>query len=110
MYKWTDENGQVHYSQTKPPAQKADTMKIKDSKPAQAKQTQKKDQPEKFQDENNPAEQARKKNCEIAKLNLATYQNSKRVKRPDGTVVELDDNLRQSKIKEAQAMIEQNCK
>ena len=110
MYKWTDENGQIHYSQTKPPSQKADTMHIKDSKPAQQEQAPGRDEAARSEDEDNPEAKARKTNCEIARANLATYQNSDRVKLPDGTVVEVTDELRASKVKEAQAMIENNCK
>ncbi|MFO7592790.1 MAG: DUF4124 domain-containing protein [Pseudomonadota bacterium] len=109
MYKWTDENGQVHYSQTKPSSQKADTMHIKDSKSEQ-QEPPKKDETTQREDQDNPAVQAQKMNCEIGRSNLETYQNSERVKLPDGSVVDVTDDLRKSKIKEAQQMIDNNCK
>jgi hypothetical protein len=53
--------------------------------------------------------EARKRNCDIARANMEVYKNSERIKKPDGTIVTLSDEMREAKIKEAQAMIDANC-
>jgi hypothetical protein len=117
LYKWVDENGSVHYSQ-KPPeksATKSEQMQVKDSNPYQTRQEKaataekkKEDQPE-TTDEAARVVEARKKNCEIARQNMATFQNSARVKQSDGTIITLSEEMRAAKIKETQALINAYC-
>ncbi|MEJ2406492.1 MAG: hypothetical protein P8171_19790, partial [Candidatus Thiodiazotropha sp.] len=54
--------------------------------------------------------EAKRRNCEAAKSNLEVYKNSKKVQQPDGTVITLSDEMREMKIKEAQKMVDANCK
>ncbi len=109
LYKWTDEEGNVHYSQTRPEETKADRMQIKDSKKPQQKQEEESVEPPENAGQDPRKLEARKRNCDIARANMEVYKNSERIKKPDGTVVTLSDEMRQSKIKEAQAMIDENC-
>lgn len=116
LYKWVDESGRVHYSQTPPDksAAQSEQMQVKDTNPYQAEQ-QKADTAEAKESEPTTTDAAaqvvetRKKNCEIARQNLQTYQNSARVKQADGKVITLSDEMRASKIKEAQAMVNAYC-
>lgn len=116
LYKWVDESGRVHYSQTPPDksAAQSEQMQVKDTNPYQTEQ-EKADA--RKADEAKPATtdaaakvvETRAKNCEIARRNMQTFQNSDRVKQPDGTVITLSDEMRASKIKEAQAQINAYC-
>jgi len=51
----------------------------------------------------------KQQNCEVARGNLQTYQDYNSVRQPDGTVVEMSDEMREAKIKEAQEMIDKFC-
>ncbi len=116
LYKWVDESGRVHYSQT-PPAKSAaqsEKMQVKDANPYQTEQ----DKVEaRKSEESTPATtdaaakvvETRKQNCETARQNLQIFQNSDRIQQPDGTVITLSEEMRASKIKEAQAMINAYC-
>ena len=110
LYKWTDEKGNVHYSQTRPEEGKADKMHIKDSKKMPEKQEEEDVEPPKTAGQDPQKVEARKRNCDIARANMEVYKNSERIKKPDGTIVTLSDEMRQSKIKEAQAMIDASCR
>lgn len=116
LYKWVDENGRVHYSQTPPEASSAQSeqMQLKDSNPYQSQQQE---EAKAEQNENTPTTtdeaanvvELRKKNCEIAKQNLAAFKNSDRVQQEDGTVIKLSDEMRATKVKEAQALVNAYC-
>lgn len=116
LYKWTDEEGNVHYSQTPPEKQQAEKMHVKDS-PASAQQ------PPAAQEEDAEADgmpegagqdpavvEAKQRNCEIARSNLEVYKSSEKIQQPDGSVITLSDEMREMKVKEAQAMVDANCK
>lgn len=113
LYKWVDETGHVHYSQTPPTRGNATEVQIPKSAltPATADNTA----AEPGQAEAaaaDPLEQmreARLKNCEIARQNLSTYQTSQQIQQADGTVITLDDATRAAKIAEAQAYIAEFC-
>lgn len=118
LYKWVDENGRVHYSQTPPDtkARESEQMQVKDSNPYQPTQEneaagneEKNNAEPRTTDEAAKIVETRKQNCEIAKQNLTTYQNSDRVKQEDGTVIKLSEEMRAAKIKEAQALVNAYC-
>lgn len=110
LYKWTDKDGNVHYSQTRPEEGKADRMLIKDSKKPQQQQDDETVEPPKSAGQDPREVEARKRNCDIARANMEVYKNSERIKKPDGSIVTLSDDMRQAKIKEAQSMIDANCR
>jgi hypothetical protein len=109
LYKWTDESGQVHYSQTPPTTGKATEMEMPKSvirEPVQAKPDEAK------REENDPVarfREVRQQNCQIARQNLQIYRESEVVQQPDGKMLELDDDTRQANIAEAEAMIQEFC-
>ncbi len=118
LYKWVDENGRVHYSQTPPDAKarESEQMQVKDSNPYQSTQEneaaeneEKNDAGPKTTDEAAKIVETRKQNCEIARQNLETFKNSEQVKQPDGTVITLSEEMRASKMKQAQALINAYC-
>ncbi len=115
LYKWVDENGRVHYSQTPPDtsAAQSEQMQLKDSDPYQSKpEGEAAEEDKNAPSVTNEAAQVverRKKNCEIAKQNMETFRNSEKIQQPDGTVVTLSPEMRDAKMKEAQAMINAYC-
>lgn len=111
LYKWTDAEGNVHYSQTPPTGQKADRMHIKDT-PPEAQTDNDADEQEMAEGAGqDPAVvAARQRNCEIAKANLEIYKTSNRVQQPDGTIITLSEEMRAIRIRETQALVDANCK
>jgi len=115
LYKWTDEQGNVHYSQSPPQNQKADRMQVKDTPaPQPDEQNGQADNGEQGIPDSagqDPAEvESRKRNCEIARSNLEIYRTSSRVKQSDGTVIVVSDEMRKAKMEEAQKLIDVFCK
>jgi len=113
LYKWVDEDGRVHYSQTPPEktATQTEQMQVKDSNPYSQKETDNASNEEKpaTDDQTVQVVETRKRNCEIAQKNLETYKSSERVQQPDGSIITLSDEMRASKIKEMQAQINAYC-
>ena len=124
MYKWTDADGNVHYSQTPPPSGQAEEMAPPPPSPLSPEEAEKRreqsrrslfgeDKPEEKapeggnrQADNNPA---REKACEAARQNLQTLKTSRRVRDADGNVTVLDDAEREARMAETRAQIEQLC-
>lgn len=128
FYKWTDAEGNIHYSQKKPQETKVSEIKLHDSISTSSQNKQKnlndssepeksteekqidtynqalKDKTKKFQD---------KANCKIAKNNLLELQRTIRVSRIDqktGEKIRLDDNQRVQMIATAKKQIKDLCK
>ena len=124
MYKWVDEEGNTHYTQSPPPGDiqgetiapppDVDTKQaIQNLKEQQQqsddylKQQQDAADVQKKKDEDAARKQA---NCEMAKKRLASYTEP-RVKfvQPDGTRVRATEEERQAEIKKSQDMIDEFC-
>jgi uncharacterized protein DUF4124 len=127
VYKWVDENGQTHYSQTAPENQNAEMIKAPPppaSLPEEAQQQidelieqqteARKAQDEQLATQKQEAEQKQilENNCELAKSNLQTYMDNpgRRVLKEDGTVIRPTEEDRQQKIQEAKQDIQEYCK
>lgn len=123
MYKWVDENGNVHYGEHAPP--KARVEVIKPVRVNGTEQDDPKDAMKKLREKNKAIDEARqktqaeqkkkadeqaryKKNCEIARNNLATYQRTKKIRKGD-QVVRISDEEWQKKVDESRAMIKKFC-
>lgn len=126
VYKWIDEDGQVHYSQQPPPGQQAEMIKAPPPPaidPAKAQQEidtlikQQSSDEQTHEDKNiqSQKEQERdnqlEKNCHAAKQNLQAYQDNpgRRLIDNDGNVTRPTEEQRQQKIKEAQQKIKEFC-
>jgi len=130
IYKWTDANGEIHYTQT-PPPDGITTQKIEGAlPPAESQQTLHEEQ-RKLQEqlkafderraEQKEEETIRKleqedreineKNCITAKNNLGKLQQGgiKRYLTPEGDVIRLTEEDRQRRITEANKQVEQYC-
>ena len=120
-YKWTDENGNVVYSQTPPGSGQYERIKgLKHSRSSQANEAESKtdtntskkvsgNSPEDLARREELKEELKKDNCEKAKKNLDVFTVYRRFKNEDGTVTRMDENERQAKIKEAEAQIREFC-
>lgn len=115
LYKWVDENGRVHYSQTPPDtsATQSEQMQVREAHPYQSRQkedaTEEEGKAPSASDEAVSVIETRKRNCEAAKQNLEVFKNSERVQQPDGTIITPSEEMRTLKIKEAQALINAYC-
>jgi hypothetical protein len=122
MYKWTDSEGNVQYTQTPPP--KGDFQKVAPppapATPAPEAEDAKATEPEADQAGNETAREdaerkkleasIAKQNCETARRNLEIYTAYRRVMNEKGEIVVLGDDERAAKIKEANDMIKKYCR
>lgn len=111
LYKWVDENGRVHYSQTPPEtsATQSEQMQLKDRTPYGQQEEPEDASPPEITKETAKVVKVRERNCEIAKKNLETYRSSERIQQPDGTIITLSEEMRAAKMKEMQAQINAYC-
>jgi hypothetical protein len=125
MYKWKDANGNVQYGEFPPAGATAEqitpsgahksapqaSQSPQERLKALEEQQQKQGEEEAKQAAESQQAEQKKKNCEIARKNLATLQagGNRRIRLPDGTVTHLTDEDRQSRIAEAQEQIKSNC-
>ncbi|MEN8107889.1 MAG: DUF4124 domain-containing protein [Pseudomonadota bacterium] len=126
IYKWVDDKGQVHYSQTAPANVEAEVMQ--DAPPPaddpnavrgdlqrqlEAYDERRAEQDEAFAEQKKKAEitSIRKKNCETARKNLANLHQggNKAYMTPEGEVVRLTDDERAKRIATAKQNIKDNC-
>ena len=126
IYKWTDDEGNVHYSSSPPPDQQAETVKpppATDSEAAQKSLQKSRDilQPpeEKNKDsekkkaaaEAEPDPAAKKKRCEAARKALEQLRTANRLQyiNEDGERAYMTPEQRAEREKKAQEMVEKNC-
>lgn len=126
IYKWVDENGQTHYSQTPPASGEAQQVDVPPPPPVDPEQAQ--EEVDALIEQQQAAEQAeqearqkaeeeaeqqaiREENCRIARQNLELYQNNpgRRVQDEDGNVTRLREEDRQQKMQELQQQIDEFC-
>lgn len=126
LYKWVDENGNVTYSERKPPGQQAEEIKVRRApvSPSQAEEQletmkDKTDTQQKDRDfartagsENQKEVEVFKKNCEIARQNRRVLENSSRIQGKDsaGNNYFLDSKEIQAKLEQTNKQIELYCK
>jgi len=124
MYKWVDENGNIHYSQSRPNID-VDVEKIKppakiDTESAIKALEKQKQSVDKLRDNRITTkeeklkakeEEARKKEeCQQAKARLASYQRPRvNILNEDGTKRTVPEEERQTEIKKSQAYVDKAC-
>ena len=122
LYKWVDKDGNVTYSQQKPPDAKAEEVKLKgvpsvsneearerlDAISGKA-ETVKKDREfkENYTSETAERDDRLKENCETARENLRVLETAARVKDAEGNF--LDDKSREARLNQAKQDIQNNC-
>lgn len=109
VYKWTDKDGRVHYSQTPPPEGEVKELKVRSAPatPVNAK-------PEDAEAKPDPEAERKegfKRNCEAARANLAQFQQQGQLmtRNPDGTMTPVSDAEKQAGIAQAQKDIAYYC-
>ncbi len=128
VYKWVDENGQVHYGNMPPPVEQFETLDIKEP-PRRVKEesggsdlddTAQTDdgklQQENLQPDRAEIERKRREvmryNCAAARKNRATLISFRRIEIPDGQGGKrrLTDEEREAKLREAERQIREFCR
>ncbi len=131
IYKWTDANGNVHYTEKKPSNTEVKEIKMRTGK-SKPKNTStasqenesldsieiKSNDQQSFDEYNRKEKERAAKfqqaaNCKVAKKNLATLQATVRVRKKDpitGEYVRMDDAQRIQSIKAAKKLISGVCK
>ena len=132
IYKWTDEDGKTHYSQSRPaPGIESKSLRFHGRKPEDSskeyaqdsdKKETKTKEDENKKDEQPAAEQKKdepklsakesKAACQSARKNLAQMQASGRVRQKDakGNISYLSDKQKRAQMKQAQKIIKKFCR
>ncbi|MCP5149488.1 MAG: DUF4124 domain-containing protein [Ectothiorhodospiraceae bacterium] len=125
LYKWVDENGNVTYSERKPPDTKAQEIELRGVKPANPdaaseledlrdrSDASRKDREfaRTVAEEQRERDERIKKNCEIARENMRVLENAPRVQATDdkGNPYFLDPSQTESRKAETAQQIQQYC-
>lgn len=125
-YKWTDENGSIHYSTEKPENNQTDELDIstrqpvlsetsEKAEPENSQETEEKSYLEQRREKKQKAQQQVNKNrerCLDAKHAVTKYQQQVRMSRIDretGETIYLDDSKREQIIQRAQQAVTKYC-
>lgn len=129
IYRWVDEQGQVHYTETPPPAGNQDRgTRVRTLGPPTGAVEQGRQRSQAIQEQLKSIEKARAEanekqarqaedsarreaNCEAAKSNLAKLEvrTNRRFQDSDGNVTMMTEEERLRKMEEAREQIEKNC-
>lgn len=114
LYKWVDDEGNVHYSQKRPLGAQYKKLKAPAAPPANSKALYQPVKTKTTADTTLAAEKEKIKklkadNCEKAKKSLKAYTVYRRFKDAKGTVRTVDDQERALQIKNAQKAIKDYC-
>lgn len=110
MYKWVDDDGNVHYDQSPPSDRESEKLESKTGAKAPTPPTtaeQAADQPPKVTEDENA--RIKKQNCEAARRNQEIYKRSAKILQPDGTELVLSDEMRAEKLRQVQEDIKKFC-
>jgi len=114
LYKWVDDEGNVHYSQKRPADQQFERLKApapapESSKPFNQTETKKSKNGDTAAAETTKNEELRAINCANAKKSLNAYQVYRRIRDKDGNVTVIDDKERAQQIERAKQAINDFC-
>jgi uncharacterized protein DUF4124 len=114
LYKWVDNEGNVHYSQKRPRDKQYKRIKApapapESSKPLYQSSKQNKKAGNVVASETAKNEKIRATNCAKAKKNLNSYTVYRRIRDKDGKVTILDDKVRAQRIEDAKKAISEYC-
>ncbi|MDH4607394.1 DUF4124 domain-containing protein [Pseudomonas sp. BN102] len=127
VYKWVDAQGITHFGAQPPEGQQATSVNTSVPKPRPGLPRLDSEQPEPAPSKSTPVgdqkaidekvkadvatqEAERRKYCETIRTNLAQLQNNPRLRAEvDGEVRRLSEEERQSRIKDAEKAISENC-
>lgn len=114
LYKWVDNEGNVHYSQKRPANKQFERIKAPAAAPENSKPLYETSNPETKSGATAAKETAKNKeirasNCKKAKKNLNNYQVHRRLRDKEGNVTIIDDKERAKQIENATKAISNYC-
>lgn len=115
LYKWVDNEGNVHYSQKRPANKQFKNIKAPPPAPTDSKPLYQSSKPATkasggtAADETAKNQKIRADNCAKAKKNLNNFQIHRRIRDKDGNVTVLDDKVRANNIENAKQAISNYC-
>ena len=113
LYKWVDNEGNVHYSQKRPINKQFKSIKpppVVESGKSLYNSTQTESEPDDtIKAETKKNAKIRADNCAVGKENLNKFQTYRRMKNKDGTVVNVDAKERARQIENAKQIIRDFC-
>lgn len=107
IYRWTDEDGVTHYSDTPPPSREHSTVKVAIAPPPTPVA-----EPKPEVETPKPPVTTNQSNCETARKNLETFASSARVEMDrdgDGKTEPLDETQRAAEIARNQELVKIYC-
>jgi len=122
LYKWVDKDGNVTYSERKPPDAQAEELKLRgvpavSNDKAQERLDAVKDRADaarkdrefkqNYTSETGERDALLKKNCETARQNLRVLETASRIKDAEGNYI--DDTAREARLAQTRQEIEDNC-
>ncbi len=126
-YKWVDEQGVTHFSQSPPKGGKAEELKLPASSTADAtekaadmvrkkmeayqKRREAKKKKRDMEAEEKSSQAQNRKNCDMARNNMDVIQRGRgRYRDKDGNISGMSDGEFQTKIEQARKQVEEFCK
>ena len=114
LYKWVDNEGNVHYSQKRPRDKQYKKIKAPAPAPESSKPLYKSTSPKNKSSnsavsETKKNEKMRAENCANAKKRLNAYQVYRRIQDNEGNIKVVSDNERANNIKRAKQAISDFC-
>lgn len=116
VYKWTDENGVIHYGDKKPEDQASTVMKVSGGKPGTPSATTPNEKGEEatMTEEEKLAAKNKKaieENCATAQTHIEKLNSANRIRiNEEGKLRFLSEEEKQEKLKSAQEYLTTNCK
>lgn len=113
LYKWVDDEGNVHYTQKRPHKKQYKRIKKPAAAPENSKplyKSTKKSLPNNVVERTAAkSDKIRAENCTKAKHHLTNFQINRRMLNEDGNVVRIDDKEREIQIAKAKKAISDFC-
>lgn len=113
LYKWVDDEGNVHYSQKRPADKQYKRLKAPAAAPESTKPLYQTDEAKSTSNvvatETAKNEKIRADNCKSAKKNLNNFTLHRRMRDKAGNITIIDDKERALQIKRAKQAINDNC-
>ena len=109
LYKWTDEEGNVHYSQK--PASATNTEEVINAQPQEVEEAVEEMTPVEIpMPVDTEAAQKQAERCQQLLRDLEIYQNSEQVTDSEGNVMQLSPEMREAKLKEINEELDSSCR
>jgi len=107
MYKWVDDEGNVHYDQSPPSDRESEKLESDTGTKAATPPAAPADQPPVITEDENT--RIKQQNCEAARRNQDIYKRSEKIRQPDGTELVMSDELRAEKLRQVEEDIKKFC-